>query len=119
MECASLAALTEDPRLSYALVQAIYDGSNPSGLPVISSTDSVTYLYNGEISKDRRDAVLKNMAEEGYISDSARDDALNDDLQNHIKVGVSDSADESSYFTDYAIDQLTDDIVSEYGDQPC
>jgi len=82
---------------------------------VISSTDSVTYLYNGEISKDRRDAVLKNMAEEGYISDSARDDALNDDLQNHIKVGVSDSADESSYFTDYAIDQLTDDIVSEYG----
>ena len=55
------------------------------------------------------------MAEEGYISDSARDDALNDDLQNHIKVGVSDSADESSYFTDYAIDQLTDDIVSEYG----
>lgn len=95
--------------------QAIYDGSNPSGLPVISSTDSVTYLYNGEISKDRRDAVLKNMAEEGYISDSARDDALNDDLQNHIKVGVSDSADESSYFTDYAIDQLTDDIVSEYG----
>ena len=82
---------------------------------MISSTDSVTYLYNGEISKDRRDAVLKNMAEEGYISDSARDDALNDDLQNHIKVGVSDSADESSYFTDYAIDQLTDDIVSEYG----
>lgn len=55
------------------------------------------------------------MAEEGYISDSARDDALNDDLQNHIKVGVSDSADESSYFTDYAINQLTDDIVSEYG----
>ena len=54
--------------------------------------------------RDRRDAVLKNMAEEGYISDSARDDALNDDLQNHIKVGVSDSADESSYFTDYAID---------------
>lgn len=114
LECASLAALPKSPT-SYALVQAIYDGSNPSGLPVISSTDSVTYLYNGEISKDRRDAVLKNMAEEGYISDSARDDALNDDLQNHIKVGVSDSADESSYFTDYAIDQLTDDIVSEYG----
>lgn len=114
LECASLAALPKSPT-SYALVQAIYDGSNPSGLPVISSTDSVTYLYNGEISKDRRDAVLKNMAEEGYISDSARDDALNDDLQNHIKVGVSDSADESSYFTDYAINQLTDDIVSEYG----
>lgn len=114
LECASLAALPKSPT-SYALVQAIYDGTNRSGLPVISSTDSVTYLYNGEISKDRRDAVLKNMAEDGYISASQRDEALSDDLQNHIKVGVSESADESSYFTDYAIDQLADDIVSEYG----
>ena len=114
LECASLAALPKSPT-SYALVQAVYDGSNASGLPVISSTDSVTYLYNGDISKDRRDTVLKNMAEEGYISDSQRDEALSDDLESHIKVGVSESADESSYFTDYAIDQLTDDIVSEYG----
>lgn len=114
LECASLAALPKSPT-SYALVQAIYDGTNQSGLPVISSSDSVTYLYNGEISKDRRDAVLRNMAEDGYISASQRDEALSDDLQNHIKVGVSESADESSYFTDYAIDQLADDIVSEYG----
>ena len=114
LECASLAALPKSPT-SYALVKAIYDGSNPSGLPVISSTDSVTYLYNGDISRDRRDTVLKNMAEEGYISADQRDEALNDNLESHIKVGVSESADESSYFTDYAIDQLTDDILLEDG----
>ena len=42
-------------------------------------------------------------------------DSLNDDLKNHMKLGISSSGSLTSYFTDYAVDQLTDDIVSEYG----
>lgn len=114
LECAALAALPQSPD-SYALVKTSYSGSAGSSLPVISSTGSATYLYNGEVSKTRRDAVLNNMAEEKYITAEERDQALAEDLQDHIKIGTSVEADESSYFTDFAIEQLTEDIISEYG----
>ncbi len=115
LECAALAALPQSPD-SYALVKTNYTGSGAtSGLPVISSTDSVTYLYNGDISETRRNAVINNMAEEGYINSEERDSLLSENLADHINIGVSADADESSYFTDYAIDQLTEDIISEYG----
>ena len=114
LECAALAALPQSPT-SYALVVADYEGSNTGSLPTISSTDSVTYLYNGDISKTRRDSVLRNMESEGYITSQQCEEALADDLRNHIRIGVSSDADASSYFTDYAIDELTDDIIEEYG----
>lgn len=113
LECASLAALPQSPD-SYALIQADYYNSG-SSLPVISKADSVTYLFNGDISKDRRDLVLRNMADMGFITDEEMNDALNDDLKSHIKLGVASDASTSSYFTDYVVSQLTDDFVSEYG----
>lgn len=113
LECAALAALPQSPD-TYALVIADYEGSNTS-LPTVASTDSATYLYNGEISKDRRDLVLNNMASEGFITSEALEQWKNDDLRDYIKVGVSSSASMSSYFTDYVVDELTDDIVAEYG----
>ncbi|MGN0702964.1 MAG: transglycosylase domain-containing protein [Lentihominibacter sp.] len=113
LECASLAALPQSPD-TYALVQADYYNSDTS-LPQLSKTSSVTYLYNGDLTSDRRNLVLQNMYSEGFITESELNECLNDDLKDHIKVGVSSDADETSYFTDYAIEQLTDDIVSEYG----
>lgn len=113
LECASLAALPQSPD-TYAIIKADYENSN-SSLPVISSSDTVTYLYNGDISKDRRDSVITNMNSEGFITSEEMENALNDDLQSHIKIGASSNASMSSYFTDYAVSQLIDDIVSEYG----
>lgn len=113
LECAALASLPQSPD-TYALVQADYFNSDTS-LPQISKTASVTYLYNGDLTTDRRSLVLHNMQSEGFISEEELNSCLNDDLKNHIKIGVSSDADESSYFTDYAIEQLTDDIISEYG----
>ena len=114
LECAALAALPQSPD-TYALVKADYDNSNASSLPTVSSTETVTYLYNGDMTKDRRDMVLKSMGSEGFITSEEMETALNDELKNHIKVGVSSDASMSSYFTDYVVDQLIDDIVSEYG----
>lgn len=113
LECAALASLPQSPD-TYALVQADYFNSDTS-LPQISKTSSVTYLYNGDLTSDRRSLVLHNMQSEGFITEGELNDCLNDDLKDHIKIGVSSDADESSYFTDYAIEQLTDDIISEYG----
>lgn len=114
LECAALAALPQSPD-TYALVKADYDNSNTSSLPTIATTETATYLYNGDITKDRRDTVIRNMGSENFISSEEMESALNDDLKNHMKVGVSSSAGMSSYFSDYAVAQLIDDIVSEYG----
>lgn len=113
LECAALASLPQSPD-TYALVKADYYNTDTS-LPTISKTSSVTYLYNGDITADRRNTVLSNMKSEGFITEEEYNDAINDDLKKHIKVGVSSDADATSYFTDYVIEQLTDDIVSEYG----
>ena len=113
LECAALASLPQSPD-TYALVQADYFNSDTS-LPQLSKTSSVTYLYNGDLTSDRRSLVLHNMYNEAFITDSELNECLSDDLKDHIKVGVSSDADETSYFTDYVIEQLTDDIVSEYG----
>ncbi|MBQ6314666.1 MAG: transglycosylase domain-containing protein, partial [Mogibacterium sp.] len=58
-ECAALAALPQSPD-TYALVYSDYYNTNTS-LPVIKKTSSVTYLYNGDMTKDRREIVLNNM----------------------------------------------------------
>lgn len=41
--------------------------------------------------------------------------ALADDLQNHMQISYASTANATSYFTDFAIEQLIDDIVEEYG----
>lgn len=113
LECAALAALPQAPD-SYALVYADY-GNSGSSLPQLSTSGSATYFYNGDISKDRRELVLNNMESFGFITSEQHTEALNDDLKKHMKVGVSSDDSTSSYFTDYVISQLTDDLVSEYG----
>jgi len=113
LECASLAALPQSPD-TYALVKADYYNSETS-LPTIKKTSSVTYLYNGDMTTDRRNLILSNMKAEGFIDESQYNKAVEDNLKKHIKIGSSSDADESSYFTDYTISQLADDMVSEYG----
>lgn len=111
LECASLAALPQSPAV-YALVQY---GSADSTLPVLYSDETTTLVYNGDLTTDRRNLVLKNMRAEGFINEETLNDALNDDLQKHMKVSDAANASATSYFTDYAIGQLTDDLAEEYG----
>lgn len=113
LECASLAALPKSPD-TYALVQYSSVGSS-SSLPVLASDDSMNYVYNGDLSKERRDLVLKSMEKDGFITEEQLNTALKDDLQKHMKISYASTANATSYFTDFATDQLIDDIVEEYG----
>lgn len=113
LECASLAALPQSPD-TYAIVKYSVIGAENT-LPVLASDDSMNYVYNGEITKERRNLVLKNMEKEGFISKEQLDAALEDDLQKHVKLSIASTTSATSYFTDFAISQLIDDIVEEYG----
>jgi len=111
LECASLAALPQSPAV-YALVQY---GEADSTLPVLYSDETTTLVYNGDLTTDRRNLVLKNMEAEGFITAEELDKALNEDLKKHMKVSDAANASATSYFTDYAIGQITEDLAKEYG----
>lgn len=112
-ECAALASLPQLPD-AYALVVADYNNKR-TDLPSIKKSGGVNYRYNGDTSTDRRHLVLKNMEDKGYITSAQLDEALSDDLEDHIKIGEASDAGASSYFTDYAIKQLRSDLMTEYG----
>ncbi|MDO4745199.1 MAG: transglycosylase domain-containing protein [Bacillota bacterium] len=111
LECASLAALPQSPD-TYALVKY---STGESDLPVLAKGDGMNYVFNGDITKERRDLILSNMLAEGFITEDELNKAKGEDLQDHIKISAAASAKATSYFTDYAVSQLIDDLVEEYG----
>lgn len=91
-ECAVIAAITQNPT-KY----------NPISHPEDNAT--------------RREKVLKNMKDQGYITESEYETALADDVYSRIKT-VNESIDKdsvNSYFVDALIDQVIDDLIEEKG----
>ncbi len=115
LECVSLASLPKSPD-SYALVKTLPAGT--TGIQkkdILAQNDAYVYTYNGKLSADRREQTLSNMVEEGYITQSAADKALRKNLKKKMKISVDQGSGFSSYFTDFALDQITEDIMEEYG----
>lgn len=115
-ECAALAALPQSPD-SYALVKTVYNGStsNPTNLPKIKTTNDATYYYNGDLSETRRNAVIKNMAAAGYITEDQKNKCLETNYRKLIHLGTAVDGSNSSYFTDYVINEVCQDMINEYG----
>lgn len=91
-ECAVLAAITNRP--------AYYD--------------PVTHPEN---NADRRERILKNMLEQGYITQEEYDEALADNVYDRILETASNttSSEPYSYFVDSLIQQVVKDLVNEKG----
>ncbi|WP_408071981.1 PBP1A family penicillin-binding protein [Butyrivibrio sp. JL13D10] len=87
-ECAVIAGITQ----------------NPSRFNPITHPDK---------NSERRDKVLKNMLEQGYITQIEYDEAKNDDVYARIQVVDEEISDDSvnSYFVDALTNQLIDDLI--------
>ncbi len=85
-ECAVIAGITQ----------------NPSKFNPISHPDN---------NEQRRNKVLRNMLEQGYISQSQFDEAMADDVYSRIQV-VNDEVEES-LINSYFVDALTDDVLED------
>lgn len=85
-ECAVIAAITQ----------------NPSRYNPISNPDN---------NAVRREKVLNNMLEQGYITQSQYDDAINDDVYDRIQVVNTETEEES--VTSYFVDELTNQIIQD------
>lgn len=87
-ECAVLAAITQ----------------NPTKFNPISNPDK---------NSERRDKVLNNLLEQGYITKDAYDEAMADDVYDRIQIVnvESEDANVNSYFVDELTDQVIQDLI--------
>ncbi len=91
-ECAVIAAITQNPTRY-----------NP--------------ITNPEENAERREKVLRNMCEQGYITEEEKEVALKDDVYSRIQqVNVTQSDTKvNSYFVDELINQLEEDLKEQKG----
>lgn len=111
-QCAALAALPQAPS-EYQLVKFIEGGSAAEYKDtLLKEVQGGVYVAN-DISKGRRETCLKLMKNQGYISEKeykeAVDTPLKDMLDPNYKIGES----KGSYFVDYVIDQVINDLQKE------
>ncbi|MCR5510670.1 MAG: transglycosylase domain-containing protein [Lachnospiraceae bacterium] len=85
-ECAVIAGITQ----------------NPSRYNPISHPDK---------NAERREKVLRNMKEQGYISQDEYDAAMADDVYSRIQLIDSETADDT--INSYFVDALTDDVLAD------
>ncbi len=85
-ECAVIAGITQ----------------NPSRYNPISHPDK---------NAERREKVLRNMREQGYITQADYDSAMADDVYSRIQLIDSETADDT--INSYFVDALTDDVLSD------
>lgn len=113
-ECAALAALPQAPD-SYALVIITDPGQVKKGDVVLKKTLTTSYIMN-DLSKDRRNLCLKLMKNQGKITDAEYNKAINVPLKKMLDINeVGNQANGSSYFTDYIIEQVINDLMEEKG----
>lgn len=103
-ECAALAALPQAPD-TYALLKN-EEGENRTKI-------KKTNLYANDISKDRRDLVLDLMVDQGYITKEEADGARKD-LIDFINPDLSGDDNKYTYFNDYVLSTVIDDLMAKY-----
>ncbi|MDE7247092.1 MAG: transglycosylase domain-containing protein [Lachnospiraceae bacterium] len=88
-ECAVIAGITQ----------------NPSRFNPITHPDK---------NAERREKVLKDMRDQGYISDEEYEEALADDVYSRIQIADSENEDTSvnTYFVDALVDDVMEDLIN-------
>ena len=114
-ECVALAAITQEPN-SYALIKTLPSASvGDDNADVLYRNNTYAYLNNVQASEKRRQMILGLMKEQGLITEQEYQDAMADDLRDHIDPSVIGESDSNSYFTDFATKEVVGDLMYEFG----
>jgi len=109
-ECAALASIPKSPT-RYALIKRFEsDQVNPEEENIIYRGDQYTIVYNDTVI-ERKDLVLKFMLEQGTINQEEYDTAKTADLRAAINPSEDTSSEISSYFADYVIKDVENDLM--------
>jgi penicillin-binding protein 1A len=71
-------------------------------------------ISHPENNAERREKVLRDMKDQGYITQEEYDEAMADDVYSRIQVADSENEDASTntYFVDALIDDVTEDLIA-------
>lgn len=112
VQCASLAALPQAPD-SYALVQMLGTGETPDDNDTIIKKRPNKYVANDE-SKNRRETCLALMKDQGYITEDQYNKAKGQKLSKFLNAQLSSKASKYSYFHEYLLDEVIQDLMEKY-----
>ena len=113
-QCATLAALVKSPS-ELAPIQIYENGSVPhKEVKVLSTSPIGTFVLNNAV-KERRDLCLSLMLEQGYIDQEHYNKAVKRSVKKTVKPNYSAVATKQSYFTDYAVQKVIDDLQEKKG----
>lgn len=112
-ECAALAALPQAPS-SYALVQYAGDEylTDVDKSQILKKTEHGAYIAN-DLEKERREVCLDLMKNQGYIDENEYNVAVATPLNDMLDVKFAKQDTVMSYFADYAIEVVADDLQTE------
>lgn len=113
-ECAVLATLPQSPNSFAPVKQDLNEKVDTAGLDIINQGDVYTSWYNDAFLK-RQHMVLRFMKEQEYISQSEYDEAMGYNIRESINPYQDNNTDISSYFADYTIKQVLNDLMKENG----
>ena len=113
LECAALASLPQAPS-AYSYIKTVAKGEISKDDPsIIKQGNLNTYMYNDE-AEWRVKLVLDNMLDQGYIDKERRNKVKVSKLKKKIKPNLNDETYEAQSFVDYAITNLTEDLMKKY-----
>lgn len=113
MECVALAALPQAPD-RYALIKTLETSAVDEDTEgILYKGEQYTYVIS-DVSKDRRELCLKMMLKQGKITKEQHDLVKADNIAAHINPGLDESQEMSSYFTDYVISKVIEDLQNEF-----
>lgn len=113
VQCAALAALPQQPD-NYALLKHGGDGAAVSDDSKVVASDPDTIVTN-DLSKERRQLCLALMKDQGLITQDEYDDAVDKSLNSFIKPTISSGYGDNSYFHEYLVETVINDLMDQYG----
>lgn len=113
-ECAVLASLPKAPS-KYSPVKTIEsDQVDPDNENILFRGEQYTLLYD-DTYKSRQELVLNFMLDQEKITQQEYDEAMAVDMKQAIRPSLDTTNEISSYFADYVVDQVVQDLVDQNG----
>lgn len=111
-ECATLASLPKSPAKYAPLKRYEADKVEADNPDILLEDGGYVVVYDSNY-RDRQELVLKFMNEQGYITDAEYQAALQEDIRADLKPSSMTTSKVSSYFGDYCVSEVIDDLVTE------
>ncbi|MFZ5966167.1 MAG: penicillin-binding protein 1A [Bacillota bacterium] len=114
-ESALIAGIARNPAKYSPLKTLKKEDVDPSKHHIIDDSDEIYTIVYDDRYKPRQELVLSIMKNEGMITEEEYNQALNEDLKDHLKPGKSKNADISSFFADQVKHDVVQALKTELG----